>query len=315
MSRTASVVALVVLLGSLCSLAVADDGAGAEHSPSDGSTGPEGFSFDAFTRAFGEAFAVILATEIGDRTFFIAAIMAMRHSRFIVWAGAVAALVVMTVLATLVGHVAPLLISRRYTQYAAAGLFLFFGVRMLRDGLAVDHTGASEELDEVEAELTKKQEDVPDDEEAGEKPPPKEEPLNKILMQAFTLTFLAEWGDRSQIATIALVSSCASPCPSLCAIHLPQQLAYLGRFPATLIPSCSPFAIPLSIPFHTSCDAGRSARADRCHAGGVHWARALHRARSDRRQAAREQDLGAHGADHWRCPVLHLCAPCAARGL
>ena len=127
MSRTASVVALVVLLGSLCSLAVADDGAGAEHSPSDGSTGPEGFSFDAFTRAFGEAFAVILATEIGDRTFFIAAIMAMRHSRFIVWAGAVAALVVMTVLATLVGHVAPLLISRRYTQYAAAGLFLFFG--------------------------------------------------------------------------------------------------------------------------------------------------------------------------------------------
>jgi len=29
----------------------------------------------------------------------------------------------------------------------------------------------------------------------------------KVFTQAFTLTFLAEWGDRSQIATIALASS------------------------------------------------------------------------------------------------------------
>lgn len=133
--------------------------------------------------------------------------MAMRHGRLIVWIGAVAALIVMTVLSTLVGHVAPLLVPRAYTQYAAAGLFLFFGLKMLRDGFTTSHTGASEELEEVEAELTKKQEDAPDDEEMAALTTPKEPPTNKVLMQAFTLTFLAEWGDRSQIATIALAAA------------------------------------------------------------------------------------------------------------
>jgi len=167
-----------------------------------------GFSFDDFSHAFGVSFGAILATEIGDRTFFIAAIMAMRHGRFVIWLGAVAALAVMTILSTLVGHVAPLLIPRTYTQYAAAGLFLFFGVKMIRDGMSVSHAGASEELEEVEAELTKKQEDAPEDEEAAALvSAPKEEPLNKVLVQAFTLTFLAEWGDRSQIATIALAAA------------------------------------------------------------------------------------------------------------
>mmetsp|Transcript_26409 Transcript_26409/g.45172 ORF Transcript_26409/g.45172 Transcript_26409/m.45172 type:complete len:256 (+) Transcript_26409:20-787(+) len=162
-----------------------------------------------FAQAFAEAFGVIMATEIGDRTFFIAAIMAMRHSRLVVWSGAVAALAVMTVLSTLVGHVAPLLIPRQYTQYAAGALFLFFGVKMLREGFSIEHAGASEELEEVEGELMKKEEDTPADEEAasltGEEQAKKEtDSINKIMLQAFTLTFLAEWGDRSQIATIAL---------------------------------------------------------------------------------------------------------------
>ena len=227
---------VLALSASLWSVAAADDGDAAATPVAD-PAGADGFTMEAFTRAFGEAFGIILATEIGDRTFFIAAIMAMRHSRLIIWAGAVAALALMTVLSTLVGHVAPLLIPRKYTQYAAAALFLFFGVRMLRDGLGVDHTGASEELDEVEAELTKKEEDVPDDEEAAEKPSaPKEEPLNKILMQAFTLTFLAEWGDRSQIATIALVRARPSiscpPCPS----HAPH-LSWLTSPPPLATPT------------------------------------------------------------------------------
>lgn len=39
----------------------------------------------------------ILVTELGDETFIIAAIMAMRHPRLTVYAGAMAALTAMTV--------------------------------------------------------------------------------------------------------------------------------------------------------------------------------------------------------------------------
>jgi len=191
---------------SLVALASPADDADPATKTAESSSDSTAWSMAAFTQAFGESFAVILATEIGDRTFFIAAIMAMRHSRFIVWAGAVGALIVMTVLSTLVGHVAPLLIPKAYTHYMAAGLFLYFGVKMLREGISISHAGASEELEEVEGELSKKEEDTPADEEAAEAAVTKEPATNKVLVQAFTLTFVAEWGDRSQIATIALAA-------------------------------------------------------------------------------------------------------------
>jgi putative Ca2+/H+ antiporter (TMEM165/GDT1 family) len=42
--------------------------------------------------------SVIIVSELGDKTFFIAAIMAMRHPRHTVFLGAITALGLMTVL-------------------------------------------------------------------------------------------------------------------------------------------------------------------------------------------------------------------------
>eukprot|EP00743_Colponemidia_sp_Colp-15_P003095 GILK01003345.1.p1 GENE.GILK01003345.1~~GILK01003345.1.p1 ORF type:complete len:237 (+),score=28.96 GILK01003345.1:37-747(+) len=162
--------------------------------------------------AFIASFSMILVSEIGDKTFFIAAVMAMRHDRVVVLAGALGALGAMTVLSTLLGHVLPNLISRTYTHYAAALLFAVFGVRLLKDAWEMEpNDGVNEELEEVEAELNKK-----DQTEQGADGKDLEDParvsvrkskLNQVLMQAFTLTFLAEWGDRSQISTIALAAA------------------------------------------------------------------------------------------------------------
>ncbi|CAK9167077.1 unnamed protein product [Ilex paraguariensis] len=62
--------------------------------------------------------------SIGDETFIIAALMAMRHPKSIVLSGALSALFVMTVLSTGLGRIVPNLISRKHTNSAATG-FLF----------------------------------------------------------------------------------------------------------------------------------------------------------------------------------------------
>lgn len=51
-----------------------------------------------FLHGFIASLSMIIVSELGDKTFFIAAIMAMRHSRIVVLAGALGALVFMTLL-------------------------------------------------------------------------------------------------------------------------------------------------------------------------------------------------------------------------
>lgn len=175
---------------------------------------------------------MILVTEIGDKTFFIAAILAMRHGRLVVYAGAMGALALMHLISSLMGFALPSLLPRAYTHFASAILFLYFGYKLLRDAYEMDGVGPSEELQEVEEELRKSKGDGKEQEEDGEEcdnvsnssgndgdlekgnagvsklPDQNLAAENlKVFTQAFTLTFLAEWGDRSQIATVALAAS------------------------------------------------------------------------------------------------------------
>ena len=69
-------------------------------------------------------FTMTVATEIGDKTFCIAAVMAMRYNRLLVFSGAAGALLVMTVLSVAIGVALPALLPKEYTHYAAAALFV-----------------------------------------------------------------------------------------------------------------------------------------------------------------------------------------------
>jgi len=165
----------------------------------------------SFLSAFFNSVAMILATEIGDKTFFIAAILSMKHDRLIIFSGAILALICMTILSSMMGMVLPSLLPRQYTHIIGGLLFLYFGSRLLLDARDMKGDKCSDELEEVEHELlnttNKKEEDIESDNNAPPSPKSSLDNNEKIFMQALTLTFLAEWGDRSQIATIALAAA------------------------------------------------------------------------------------------------------------
>ncbi|KAJ3671909.1 hypothetical protein LUZ60_007988 [Juncus effusus] len=144
--------------------------------------------------------SMILVSEIGDETFIIAALMAMRHPKSIVLSGALSALFVMTILSTGLGRIVPNLISRKHTNSAATVLYCFFGLRLLYIAWKSDSkANQKKEMEEVEEKLENGQ---------GKTAVRRffTRFLTPIFLESFILTFLAEWGDRSQIATIALAT-------------------------------------------------------------------------------------------------------------
>lgn len=169
------------------------------------------------------SFSMIVSSEIGDKTFFIAAIMSMRHGRQIIFIGAMSALIIMTILSALLGSALPTLLPRKHTHIAAIALFTFFGIKLLKEAFFTrENDGIQQELEETEAELNalnakrseeyENDDDIIDDLELAPPTPKRKKQsilwslVSPALIQAFTMTFLAEWGDRSQIATIVMAA-------------------------------------------------------------------------------------------------------------
>ena len=119
----------------------------------------------------------------------------MRHPRRWVFIGVTLALAVMTLLSVWIGQIATLL-PQLYVQWVAIALFFGFGLKLLYDA---SQMSGKESLDD-------------ECEEALEAVKQREQGITSwsiraVLLEAFTLTFVAEWGDRTQLATITLASA------------------------------------------------------------------------------------------------------------
>ena len=179
-----------------------------------------------FLHAFVASLSVIIVSELGDKTFFIAAILAMKNSRIVVFVASMLALGIMTVLASVMG-VATTVIPRIYIHYTSVILFVVFGLKMLKEGYDMSANEAKEELDQVQSSIEKKDQSngcvrnniyASEDPETGVIKALPEVPLKtkikrKFLafvslafIETFTMIFLAEWGDRSQISTLILAA-------------------------------------------------------------------------------------------------------------
>jgi len=180
------------------------------------------------------SFFMIIFSEIGDKTFLIAAIMAMRHPRLVVFAGAFTSLLLMSLLSAEMGHLLPKLVPKKWVHIAAAMFFLLFGAKMVMEAQAMpsgtdkikeEMREAAEEIETDDAQMGVAGSDshaIPlerleeGDVHAAASPRKAKSGmadgarnfcnliLGPVYAQAFLLTFLGEWGDRSQIATIAL---------------------------------------------------------------------------------------------------------------
>jgi putative Ca2+/H+ antiporter (TMEM165/GDT1 family) len=133
---------------------------------------------------FLSVFGVIFVAELPDKTALAALVLATRHRALPVFLGAAGALAVQSLIAVVAGQLLALLPARPVHVFAGA-LFLVSAVVMWRQ---------KEDGDEAPAK---------DDQRA--------QSFGRVLWMVFTVVFIAEWGDLTQLATGALAARYQSP--------------------------------------------------------------------------------------------------------
>ena len=181
---------------------------------------------------FYQAFSLVFLSEIGDKTFFIAGLLAMKTNRLVSFLGSISALIIMTLLSVLIGqvfHIVPtfgsgggILEGIPLDDIAAALAFAFFGVKILKEALEMEEGTSIMDEEFAEAEETVKD---------NEKKVVFNQNRIGQIVSIFGLVFAAEFGDRSFVSTIAL-SAAQNPISvaggAICAHAIATGIAVAG---------------------------------------------------------------------------------------
>lgn len=147
-----------------------------------------------------QSFILISIAELFDKTWFVALLMALKYDKVIVFWGCFMALAAHTVLAAVLGYTIARIIPVAYLHFATAALYSYFAFLFWQDYLAAD-----EDSDIIAAGKEEAAEDVAEDIDgrAGKSGETSVTPrMLKIFGACFLAMFIAEWGDRTQIAMI-----------------------------------------------------------------------------------------------------------------
>lgn len=162
-------------------------------------TSMQAFAETKFFSGLTASFLLVLASEIGDKTFFISALLSMKYSRVLVLIGTMIALGSMTVISVSIGQIfhalpASFNSSIPFDDYAAVALLLWFGFQNIRDGMAMTQDD-DDELQDAKDVL------------AGKSAEQNSTSAVRVVTETSSLIFLAEWGDKSMLATVALAAA------------------------------------------------------------------------------------------------------------
>jgi putative Ca2+/H+ antiporter (TMEM165/GDT1 family) len=145
--------------------------------------------------AFGASLTAITLAELGDKTFFMALILAARHRARDVFLGAFGALTAVTLISLGLGYGLRELLPPSVVPWLAAALFLGFGLKLLVDAQGMAANEADDEEQEAEQAINEAE---------------SRRRLSTtwaVIWEAFVLVFIAELGDRTQFTTIFLAAA------------------------------------------------------------------------------------------------------------
>jgi len=179
--------------------------------------GVEGSSADYF-EIFSRSVALVGVAELFDKTWFMGLLLALRYRARTVFVGSFAALFLHTILAAAMGYAFARFLAPRVLNYMTAGLFFVFAGLYAKDWYFADpegdaieagkeEAGGDVELLPVDNEDSTSTADTEGDMEGGapQALKAKSSAANgelAVFSKSFMAVFIAEWGDRTQIAMI-----------------------------------------------------------------------------------------------------------------